>query len=87
MTDYDVNKPSIFIMYLDANNLYGWAIIKYLPYGGLEWLNQEEIKNVDVNAIGENSLDGYILEVDLEYPDDLHDTHNDHCLAPEKLSN
>ena len=87
MTDYDVNKPSIFIMYLDANNLYGWAIIKYLPYGGLEWLNQEEIKNVDVNAIGESSPDGYILEVDLEYPDDLHDIHNDHRLAPEKLSN
>ena len=60
MTDYDVNKPSIFIMYLDANDLYGWAIIKYLPYGGLEWLNQEEIKNFDVNSIGENSPDGYI---------------------------
>ena len=71
-------------MYLDANNLYGWAISQYLPYSKLKWLNQKEIDKFDVNSIDENSLDGYILEVDLKYPDELHELHNN-LLAPEKL--
>ena len=58
---------------------------KCLPYGGFKWLSQNEIKNLDVNSIGENSLDGYILEFDLEYPDEMHDLCNDYPLAPEKL--
>ena len=79
-------KPSKYIMYLDANNLYGWAMSQYFPYSESKWLNQKGIDKVDVNLIGENSLDGYILEVDLEYPDELHELHNDYPLAPEKLS-
>ena len=51
---------------------------KCLPYGGFKWLSQNEIKNLDVNSISENSLDGYILEVDLEYPDEMHDLYNDY---------
>ena len=47
--------------------------------------NQKEISKFDVNVIDENSLDGYILKVDLEYPDELHELHNDSPLAPEKL--
>ena len=58
---------------------------EYLRYGGFKWLGQEEIKNFVVNPISENCLDGYILEVDLEYPDELCDLHNDYPLAPEKL--
>ena len=72
-------------MYLEKNNLYGWEMSQYLPYGGCEWLNQKEIDKFDVNSIGENSYIGYILEVDLEYLDELHDLHNDYPLAPEKL--
>ena len=45
---YDVNKPSKFTMYLDANNLYGWAMSQYLPYGGFKWLNQKEIDKFDL---------------------------------------
>ena len=41
MQSYDVNKPSKFIMYLDANNLYGWSMNRYLPYGGFKWLNRK----------------------------------------------
>ena len=85
MKDYDSSEESIFIIYLDANDLYGWVMSKYLPYGAFKWLSQEEIKNFDVNSINENSLDGYVLEVDLEYPDELHDLHNDYPLALEKL--
>ena len=72
-------------MYLDANNLYSWAMSQYLPYGGLKWLNQKEIDKFCLNSIIENSSIGYILQVDLEYPDELHELHNDYPLAPEKL--
>ena len=56
-----------------------------LAYGGFKWLNQKEFGGPDVNSIGENSPIGYILEVDLEYPDELYELHNDYPLAPEKL--
>ena len=46
MKDYDSSEESIFIIYLDANNLHGWEMSKYFPYGGLEWLSQEGIKNL-----------------------------------------
>ena len=59
MKYYDSSKESKFIMYLDANNLYGWAMSQYLPYGGFKWLNQKEIDKFDVNSIDENSSDGY----------------------------
>ena len=57
----------------------------HLPNSGFKWLSQEEINRFDVNSIGENSPDGYILEIDLEYPDELHELHHNHSLAPEKL--
>ena len=85
MTDSDSSEKSKFIIYLNANNLYGWTMSQYLPYGGFTWLSQKEIDKFDVNSIGENSSDGYILEVDLEYPNKLHDFHNGYPLAPEKL--
>ena len=59
MKCYDSSKESKFIMYLDANNFYGWAISQYLPYGGFKWLNQKEIDKFDVNSTEENSSDGY----------------------------
>ena len=85
MQSYNFNKPSNYITYLDANNLYGWAMSQYLPYGKFKWLNQKEIDQFDVNSIGENSPTGYILEVDLEYLGKLHELHNDYPLTPEKL--
>ena len=84
MNDYDPKKPSKFIMYLDMNNLDRWARSEYLPYGEFKWL--KNVDGFDVNSISEKSLIGYILEVDLEYPDELHALHNDYPLAPEKLA-
>ena len=84
MTEYDEDKEKVFISYLDANNLYGWAMAKKLPYGGFKWIDtvsMETIMNYDEN----NTDIGYTLEVDLEYPEELHDKHNDYPLAPEKL--
>ena len=83
--NYVSSKENVFIMYLDANNLFGWAMTQYLPYGGFKWLSKKEIDEFDLNLVKENSSGGYILEVDLEYPSELHDFHNDYPLAPEKL--
>ena len=73
--DYDENKPNSYIMYLDANNLYGWAMSKPLPKSGFKWkrvtLTEEEILNKK-----EKAKNGWILEVDLEYPAELHKEHN-----------
>ena len=84
MKDYDPKKPSKFILYLDMNNLYGWAMSEYLPYGGFKWL--KNIDGLDVDSVSEKSAIGYFLEVDLKYPDELHELHNDYPLAPEKLA-
>ena len=85
MTDYDSSEESKCIICLDTNNLYGLAVNIYLPYWGFKFLSHKEIDNFDVNSISEDSPDGYILEVDLEYPDELLDVHNDYSLTPEKL--
>ena len=86
MKDYNKDEPSKYIMYLDANNLYGWAMSQYLPTGGFRWLKQKEIDKFNVYNINKNSEKGYILEVDLEYPKKLHNLHNDYPLAAEKIT-
>ena len=83
MSVYDSNKSSKFITYLDKNNLYGWVMSEYLPYRESEWL--QNVDKLDVMSIIKKSEIGYFLEVDLEYPDELHELHNDYPLAPEKL--
>jgi hypothetical protein len=82
--DYDPDYSS-YVMYLDANNLYGWAMSQPLPTGEFDWLNEQEISNLDITQITDDSEEGYILEVDLKYPKELHDLHNDYPLAPEKM--
>ena len=84
MKDYDEKAPSKYITYLDANNLYGWAMSQYLPTGGFEWMSDKEIKRIDLGKYKADGKKGLILEVDLEYPQELHDLHNDYPLAPEK---
>ena len=85
MKTYDKKAPSKYIMYLDANNLYGWAMSQYLPTGGFKWLSQKQIDKINLAKYEVDSKKGLILEVDLEYPEKLHDLHNDYPLASEKL--
>ena len=82
MKEYDEKASSKYIMYLDANNLYGWAMSQYLPTGGFKWLSEKE---VNLSKFDDESEKGLILEVDLEYPKELHDLHNDYPLAAEKI--
>ena len=75
--EFDPAKESKFISYLDANNLYGWAMSESLPTSGFDWMTDDELddwKHVSC-----------ILEVDLEYPVQLHDIHNEYHLAPERV--
>ena len=85
MKEYNENEPSKYLMYLDANNLYGWAMSQYLPYCSFKWLSDEELNKIDLGKYKEDSGEGLVLEVDLEYPKDLHELHNDYPLAPEKV--
>ena len=86
MKNYDENKESSHIQYLDANNLYGWAMSKILPFNEFKWekntskFNEEFIKNYD-----EKSDKGYILEEDVEYLKDLHGLHSDLLFLPERM--
>ena len=66
------------------NNLYGSSISEYIPYEGFKWL--KNVDKFDVMSINEKILIGYLLEVDLENPDKLHELRNDYPLAPEKLA-
>jgi len=82
---YDPNKPSSYILYLDANNLYGWAMSEPLPCGEFVWMTAEECEQVDWRTLEDDSEYGYFVECDFYYPDSLHDEHNDYPLAPERL--
>ena len=83
---YDPEKPSSHILYLDANNLYGWGMSQYLPTGGFRWVDDSQLLAKTIAEQPADSPEGYILEVDLEYPEDLHDAHNAHPLAPERMT-
>ena len=74
---FNSNEPSTYIQYLDANNLYGWAMSKLLPTHGFKWMKGNELNVWEKTPC--------ILEVDLEYPKELHDLHNDYLLAPEQI--
>ena len=82
---YDESLEKSFICYWDVNNLYGAAMLEYLPYDEFEWLSDDEIYGINFNCVSAESDVGYILKVDLKYPKELHDLHNDYPLASEKL--
>lgn len=87
LSSYDKDKQNNYIMYWDANNLYGLAMVDYLPTESLGFLNESEITDM-YNSIHNEDIDErfcHILEVDLEYPEHLHDTHNDLPVAPERM--
>ena len=86
---YDASLPNSYIWYLDANNLYGWAMSQLLPISDFRWLSEDELKQQwndesFIQKLDPVGSDGYILEVDLDYPESLHDHHNDYPLAPER---
>ena len=80
---YDSSKQKTYIQYEDANNLYGWAMCMPLPKRGFKWKRVMPTEE-EILAKKENAKNGWILEVDLEYPPELHKEHNGYPLSPEK---
>ena len=83
---YDASKPNSFIVYLDMNNLYGTAMCESLPEKDFDFLLDDQIANFDVNSIPDDSTTGYILEVDMDYPNHFHDVHSDFPLCPQAFA-
>ena len=78
MKDYDKNKESSYLKYWDVNNLYGWAMSQKLPVNNFEWIKDTSQFNEDfIKNYNEESDEGYFLEVDVQYPEKLHELHND----------
>ena len=80
MKNYDKNNESSYIEYLDANNLYGWAMSQKLPVNGFKWVKQKILSKFNEDFIkkcDENSNTGYCLKVDVEYPKELFNFHKD----------
>lgn len=85
MKYYDRNEEKSHIIYLDANNLYGWAKSRALPVGEFKRMTNQLIEKIDLVKYDNNLEKGLILEVDLEYQKELHELHNDYPLAPDKI--
>ena len=86
MKNYDENEESSFLEYLDVNNLYGGAISEPLPVNGFEWM--EDLSKIDEDFRKDYDKDSdkeYILEVDVEYPKNVHDLHSDLPFLSERM--
>ena len=79
---YDLNQESTYTQYLDANNLYGWAMSQPLPTCGFKWV---DIQIDEISELAKLKNKGYLLEVDVSYPRSLHDSHNDLPFMCEKM--
>ena len=86
MENYNPDEESKFITYLDTNNLYGWGMSQKLPYKNFRWIDEAKLVNFDPSLINTEDDTSYILQVDLEYPKELHKAHNDYPLAPENIT-
>ena len=86
MKNYNKNIESSYIQYLDANNLYKWAISQKLPVNYFKWVKQDDLSQFNEDFIknyDENSNTGCFLEVDFDYPKELFDLHKDFPFLPE----
>ena len=81
---YSGASKNVNILYLAMNNLYGCAMTQYLLINDFKWVKSINEIERKLMRIKSNSSNGYVLEVDLECPQELHDVHNDYPLAPEK---
>ena len=86
MKDCDKNKESSYLKLLDLNNLYGWEMSQKLPLNNVEWIEDTFQLNEDsIKSYNEESDEGCFLEVDIQYPEKLHELHNDLPFLPERM--
>ena len=86
MKDFDKNKESSYLKYWDINNLSGLAMLQKLPVNNFEWIKDTSQFNEDfVNSSNEEKDERYFLEVDVQYPEKLHELHNDLPFSSERM--
>ena len=86
MKDYDKKKELSYLQYWDVNNLYGWAMSEKLPVNDFEWTKDTSQFNEDfIKSYNEESDEGYLFEVDAQYPEILHELHNDLPFLSERM--
>ena len=84
---YNPDEESIYLQYLDANNLYGWAMVQNLPTHGFLWKEAEDFTPEKIDELVKKDKRGYLLEVDVEYPKELHENHNKLLFLVEIMKN
>lgn len=84
--NFDSNIDPNFLVYLDANNLYGWSMMQYLPLNDFQWCERTDFTPEEIMNMPDDSDIGYIFEVDLSYPEHLHDLHKDYPFCAEKMN-
>ena len=84
LSSYDSSRPCKFLMFLDANNLYGKAMMGFLPVGGFRWMTREELTVEFICGLPDEGEFGCFVDCTLLYPSALHDVHDDYPLAPVK---
>ena len=86
MKDYEKSKELLYLKYWDVNNLYGWAMSQKLPVNNFESMEDTSKFNEDfIKNCTDGSDEVYFLEVDVQYPDKLHERHNDFPFLPERI--
>jgi hypothetical protein len=83
MDDYNKDEESNYIMYWDANNLYGWAMSQHLPYKDLKFDNDVELETI-LNTSDDSDI-GYFIECDLHFPKEIHDKLKEYPPCPENI--
>ena len=82
---YNPDEESIYLQYVDINNEYGWAMVQKLPTNGFLWKKGEDFTPEKIDELVKKGMKGYLLEVDVEYPKELHENHNELPFLAERM--
>ena len=82
---YNPDEESIYLQYLDANNLYGWEMMQYLPTHRILWKDTENVTPEKIDKLVKKDKRGYLLEVDVQYPKELHGNYNELPFLVDKM--
>ena len=74
---YNPDEKSMYLQYLDTNNLYGWAMVQNLPTHGFLWKKAEDFTAEKINKLVKKDKRGYLLKVDMKYPKGLHENQKE----------
>ena len=86
MKNYDKNKESLYLNYRDTKKLHGWPMSQKLPLGSFKWVeNTSKFSKDFLDNYNEDSDEGYFLEVDVRYLEELHELHNNLPCLPERM--